>query len=85
MWRRWVNGGGLLCLLALVGCRQTTPNIKPPKEPERLTAPPMESRFSVPGLPKAAFQDRDTRKLNDDGVMPARGPGFGRPGMPGSP
>lgn len=76
MLRNWVSWGiaGLM-VVALLGCRKSTPDLRPPPGPEVLAVPPPESRYSSSGYPKEAFRDRDTsliRKI-DPTFTPAKG------------
>src|SRR5438552_3747474 len=53
------RGLGMVCLIVL-GCKTAEPDLRPPKQPEKLVVPPdTEARYSQPleypkGTPKAA-------------------------------
>jgi len=72
--------------MILFGCRTPHPDLKPPPHPEILGIPPPESRFETAALPKEAMLPRKEpmRRLTDDGVTQAGGPGnFGASSMGG--
>ena len=79
----------VICLALLVGCRNTQPNLKPEKTPEKLVDPPQEARYDTPGYPRQAF-DKPIDPMRNafdakatPGVTPTRGsmgPGGGMGG-----
>lgn len=69
----------LSVLLVALGCQSSRPELRPPKEPEQLTAPPAEQRFNLPTYPKEAFNNREPLKKlspNQD-IMTTKGTGAG--------
>src|SRR5690348_4973181 len=79
----WFGVMGLTGILALAaGCRTMPPEVKPPKQPEVLCAPPFEPRYNNSIYPKEAFAAPDPMKRKEDNaVMPARMNGMGGPQM----
>jgi hypothetical protein len=59
---------GLLALLA--GCRSTTPDLKPAKEPEKLQLPSDEARFNSSDYPKQAFARDKSKQYDIDDKLP---------------
>ena len=84
MRRIWVHFGAVCVLLGLlIGCKSSTPELKPPTQPEEFNAPPAEARFNSPNYPKEALaRDDVTKKLRDSG-MPKGGFGPGGGAMAG--
>ncbi|MBI2805406.1 MAG: hypothetical protein HYX68_10555 [Planctomycetes bacterium] len=80
MTAKWGSCIVLMFFLAMlaVGCRTTQPDVKPPKERERLVSPP-PGTLEQPGYPKAAF-DAPANPLANFNDMKNLGPG-GRGGM----
>jgi hypothetical protein len=79
---RWLVPLGSLVFLLLVGCRSTTPDLKPAKQPEVFNPP--SDRANLAGYPKKAFDNGDD--LAKRGGLDPRGltqsPGMGAsPGM----
>jgi hypothetical protein len=75
------TGIGLLTLLlGLAGCHHTEPDLRPPKHPEELVAPPDDSRYQTPPT-------YSKMGVNQDSTQPTRSgpanPG-GLPTRPGS-
>lgn len=72
-----------LCLLA--GCRTSPPHLEPPKQPEKLSAPPPDTRYDTPTYPKEAFKNNDLfrRRELEPGqtILPTRGSMMGPAGM----
>ena len=83
---RWLG----VLLLGLSGCWTTQPELKPPKQPEKIAVPPQDDpRFSQPiQYPKGTLNQEPVKKSiktndpnNPNGGAPSR---FG-PGMAGGP
>jgi hypothetical protein len=75
---------GIACLV--LGCRTMPPELEPPKQPERLSPPPSETRYDTSTYPKEAFNNRDLFRRRDlepdQKILPTRmGPGM-NPGRP---
>jgi hypothetical protein len=51
-------------LIAVIGCRSTTPELKPPTAPEVLNKPPDEARFNSAAYPKQALASDGTQKFS---------------------
>jgi len=71
--------GVLTILLGVAGCRHSEPNLKPPKRPEELIAPPDDSRYQVPPT-------YNKMGVNEDASSSRSGPGNpgGLPQRPGA-
>jgi hypothetical protein len=85
-----LNWGSCIVLfgcLALLGCRTTPPNLKPPKAPEVLTPPASEARYDSPDYPKQAFSQPDDpgKRMIMDGKNQPGGGGMGGMGGMGRP
>jgi len=82
--RIWTDVGCAL-LLVLLGCRSTTPELKPPPQPEVLNKPPDETRYNSPAYPKQALikDDDPTKKFGMSGSPPPMNMPRGGMGGPG--
>jgi hypothetical protein len=71
---------GLMALVSLsAGCRTTQPELKPAKQPEVASVPPLsDARYDTSTYPKEAFNSQDIFRRRDPTnqdptVMPTRG------------
>ncbi len=82
---RWLG----CLLLLLLGCRHLPPDLRPPKQAESLTEPPVaDARYQYPVYPKEAYKDREREWARrgtplDSDVMPTKGGMMGAGVMPG--
>lgn len=89
MTAKWESCAVLVVCLSLVfGCRTPQPNLKPPKEPEKLVAPPPDARYDTSSYPQVAFDkpvDPGRAALDSKNTpgMPQRGSMMPAGGMSG--